>query len=536
MSGGTDDMRLTKDQNRAIRQIKSGRNVFISGGTGSGKSAVIEAAVRILEEQGRTVAVCAPTGMAALNIGGMTVHTLFGFPAQPCVRRLDASKGSFLYEKASALVKAADCLVIDESSLLRVDFFDSLILSVRRAEKESGKRIQLVLIGDFYQIPPVLTKKDRPLLESFYGAGLNRGYAFKGLYWDKCDFHSIILHEIVRQKDTSFIDCLNLIRAGDPSGLDYLNKNVAIGKPKNDAVSLFARDQDVSRVNKAQMDALAGRSHFYETTFSYEEGHGSEDIDTQVLAAIPKSLELKDGARVMFTANDYPGNRAVHQRPRKWEGPLFVNGLTGIVLKADTNGTVTVYTDLGKIGEIGPVSHPVYSSVVQEGRLAKIKVATWHQIPLCLAYAMTFHRCQGQTLEAVHMDPSSFEPGQFYVGASRCTSLEGLSLSRPATPEDLITDPDVEAFYHSLENEGARHKRKHARKDSLIWIPEPLKEHVQREIALNRPVDLTISPAPECGRVHMRVPSHLCEHILQETDKWKKEAGIKRGRRRKDPV
>ncbi len=523
---------LTSGQKKALLHILRHKNVLITGGAGSGKSAVIELAVQALEEEGRTVAVCAPTAKAALGIGGTTVHFLFGLPAEPCVRT--GNNGVFLYEKASPQLKAADSVVIDECSMLRVDFMDTIFRSIRKAEQETGKRIQLILVGDFYQIPPVLPEKDRSILESFYGTGLGQGYAFKGLYWKEFGFCPVILHEAMRQKDLPFVECLNRIRIGDPSGLEYLNRNVAIGTPRSGAVSLFARNCDVNRTNKTELDKLDKVSQVYQTRISYEDGYDISSIDDQVLREIPGYLELKDGAQVMFTSNDYPGNRAARSVYSKAEGPLYVNGLTGHVLEAGKDGSVIVYTDFGKVIEVGPVPHPVYSYTVQGDRLVKVKVATWYQIPLCLAYAMTFHRCQGQTLNAVHVDPSTFGPGQFYVGASRCTSLEGLSLTRPVTPADLVMDPDVAGFYSSLEKGGGIPGAGREKKDCLIWIPRPLAGHVQKEIALGRPISLTVPPTPSEGRVHVRVPSSLRSHIVQEASEWKKKAGIGPGRKKKE--
>ncbi len=521
MTGPIRDKDLTHDQRRALLHIKRHKNVFITGGAGSGKSAVIELAVQSLEAEGKRVAVCAPTGRAALNIGGVTVHSLFGFKAEPCVH-LENNRLSLL-AKAPPLVKAIDCCLVDEASLLRIDVLDSIMLSLWKAEQETGKKIQIILLGDMLQIPPVITAQDRPVLEAFYGNGFESGYPFEGLYWQQSGLYNIVLHDIVRQKDPGFIDCLNRIRVGDTSALEYLNQHVAIGKPREDAVWLFAHNKDAEQQNRERLAALKGAPFTYPVEFCFEEGYSEDSIDRQILRAVPSSLVLKEGARVMFTANDYPGNHAAAllYEPRRYKdqwSPLYVNGMTGTVHEVGNKNSVIVRTDRGKTIELGPVSRPLYSYEVQDGLLTKKKVATCRYIPLTLAYSITFHRSQGQTMEAVHVNPATFGPGQAYVGLSRATSLAGLSLTRRMRPEDLRVSPAALAFYASLEKGKACSG---LAKDRMLWIPEPLMEHVRREVSLGREIPLAVPPSMEKGRHHMRIPSSLSAHIEEEIRKWK---------------
>ncbi len=523
MTGPIRDKDLTHDQRRALLHIKRHKNVFITGGAGSGKSTIIEMAVRSLEAEGRRVAVCAPTGRAALNIGGVTVHSLFGFKAEPCIH-LENNRLSLL-AKAPPLVKGIDSLLIDEASMLRIDMLDSIMLSLSKAEQETGKKIQLILLGDMLQIPPVMTDQDRSVLEAFYGKGFESGYPFEGLYWQQSGLYNIVLHDIVRQKDPAFIDCLNRIRVGDVSALEYLNQHVTIGTPREDAVWLFAHNRYAEQENRKRLAALNGSPVIYPAELCFEEGFSPDNIDRQILKAVPSSLALKEGARVMFTANDYPGNHAASllyesRRYRDQWIPLYVNGMTGTVHEVGKKNSVIVRTDRGKTIDLGPVSRPLYSYVIQDGLLTKKKAATCRYIPLTLAYSITFHRSQGQTMDAVHVTPETFGPGQAYVGLSRVTSLDGLSLARRMRPEDLQVSPAALAFCASLEK---GRPCSGPRKDRMLWVPEPLLEHVRREISLGQEIPLPVPPPMEKGRHHVRVPSSLSAHIEEEIRKWKED-------------
>ena len=207
---------LTKGQRRALLHIKRGKNVFLSGGAGTGKSMVIQLAIDELQSLGKSVLVCAPTGIAALNIGGITIHRAFGFPAGICITDGGEknNRPMSIMTRTTDLVRGADTIIIDEISMVRMDLFDAVIASLTKIERKSNKKIQLVVVGDFYQLPPVLKNRigEKLRLQEYYKKPIRSGYAFEGLYWDKYKFYPIILDEIIRQKDVAFSKTLDLAR------------------------------------------------------------------------------------------------------------------------------------------------------------------------------------------------------------------------------------------------------------------------------------------------------------------------------------
>ena len=207
-----DKIVLNKSQKKAKLHIMRGKNVFVTGGAGSGKSILIKAVVEELERTGKRTILCAPTGMAALKIGGTTIHRAFGFPVGPCIVQEKNGAGLSVMTNVSAMLKLADLVLVDEVSLIRADIFDAMVLSIKKAETLTGRRIQLVVIGDFFQLPPVLPRDsiERTLLEAYYGHDIGYAYAFQSHYWDSCRFLTITLDEPMRQKDPKLIDCLNL--------------------------------------------------------------------------------------------------------------------------------------------------------------------------------------------------------------------------------------------------------------------------------------------------------------------------------------
>lgn len=429
---------LNEGQLTAVDAILSGANVFVTGEGGTGKSVAVREAVRCLRADGRKTVVCAPTGVAAQAIGGATVHSVFRFGLAPKVA--DVLEGV----RPSKVVHEADTILIDEVGMVRRDLMDA-IAQVVAAENEARaadveevrKPLQLVVVGDFSQLPPVVTPADEAALVAHYGpesAGTGF-YAFEATGWASMDFEVCQLTEPMRQSDPTFVAMLNRARVGDRSCLPYFNRLAGRGEPPAGAVSIVARNKDAERVNLGRLAALKGKSETIR-------GDVVGEFRAADMAA-PLSLELKVGARVMCLAND-PDHG-------------YVNGSTGTVVSLrgfdpEWVPSIDVRLDAGGVVHVVEkrwenVAYRVVEGADGAKRLEQTAIGAYTQYPLKLAWAVTYHKSQGQTLGAVSIDPGTFAAGQLYVGLSRATAAAGIWLTREIPPAALKADPAVVAFY-----------------------------------------------------------------------------------------
>ncbi len=530
---------LTPGQLKAISLALEGKdNLFITGAAGSGKSTVIRHIVKMGNAMGKNVLVCAPTGVAAMNFdAGMTIHAAFGFKSEPCLTG-KGKEGIQFQIKAPKLIKAASIIIVDEISMAGPFFLDCIVLSLRKAEELSGKKKELIVVGDFAQLPPVVPSEDpiRKLYTAVYGKYEN-WYAFMGLHWDECRFKVIYLNEVVRQRDRVFADKLNQIRKGDFSDLDYIN-TAASRVPDESVVALYAHKQKVYERNLTCLGRLESELHTNKTTICYEDGSTKRDLAGYLQSSIPQDLSYKVGASILFTATDYDGSCSAYAmggRSRIPGRPNFVNGMAGTILDAGED-TVIIKTERGEMLQVSPMTRPIYDTRLVNGRFVRHKVASYSQFPFDLAYAQTIHRAQGVTLSKVSVCPDTFSPAQLYVALSRVTSIDGLYLTRRIEPKDLKVDPVVLSFYERIEKlAGVSNKKGRpvsnvdgSRRSTYLYVPKALEAHVKEEIRLNRFLGLKEYPAPVPGRVHVRVPEKLFENIKGEIQDWKKKVSTSR--------
>ena len=537
---------LTRGQKRALLHIRRGKDVFLTGGAGTGKSTVLRIAIEEFLTQGKSVLVCAPTGVSALSIDGITLHRAFGFPADVCITSGGdkTSRPMSVMTRTPAVVRGADVIIIDEISMVRMDLFDSVIASLKKIESKSGKKTQIVVSGDFFQLPPVLKKGsfEKRTLNKFYKKDVKAGYAFEGMYWDKCKFYPVVLTEVVRQNDETFTSILNLARTGDTDCLDFLNRNCITnaGTDENKFVHLYSYIKNVERQNLLAMNDLPGELYEFKTIITPCGDYQFEDIDPSILSGISGSVWLKEGARVIITANDnfLKGAEIIshHGIHRTYDQPLYYNGSTGTVYavnpfsEQDTKTRpVAVQLDSGNLIYLYPVEYPIYSYVYDQvtNLTKRIQVASYTQLPLQPAYSITIHRAQGQTYDNIILDPAAFAPGQLYVGLTRTKTLSGLHLTREIKPENLIVDPAVLQFYNTLGEGKMGRPIKNAdgsKRTHLVWVPAPLERHIRTEIEKGHPLKMTYMPKWKSGRVHMRVSEEMYEHITNEIATWKKMA------------
>lgn len=416
-------MQLTENQKKAYDAMMSGKNVFLTGEAGTGKSFVISTFLE--NNKNKNVLVTAPTGIAAINIHGSTLHRVFGAPTHPII--------SNVIKKVPDEVKAADVIIIDEISMCRVDLFDFVARNIRKVEQEDNKRIQVIVIGDFFQLPPVTNKEDKELLKMIYPIS-KHFFAFESDYWDIFAFETVYLKDIIRQNDTAFIEQLNKARVGDKSCVDFFNqyqKNEIPG-----GIVLCGTNKTVLDINTEKLAEIDEKEMISTALYI---GNFKE---TDCLA--DKDLSLKKGARVMALINHPKGH--------------YQNGTLGTVVSAE-NGIAIVKFDNGHLEEIEPHTwekeeYDVVNDFDKDGdlhrRLIKHVVGSCTQLPLKLAYAITIHKSQGQTFDKVNLIPKCFSCGQLYVALSRVTSLDGLSLLKPISTSYLKSDEKVVCFYNCI--------------------------------------------------------------------------------------
>ncbi len=413
---------LSPEQQAVVAVIENTRDhIFVTGRAGTGKSTLLE---YLSWHSSHTLAICAPTGVAALNVGGQTIHSLFRLPIG-VIADHDIDQPPELRK----LLSAIDTLVVDEVSMVNADLLDAMDRSLRQARQrphEAFGGVQLVLFGDPYQLAPVPGENDE---RAYFADNYRSMWFFDAKVWSEADLRIFELTTIHRQHELEFKQLLTAVRHGQVTAemAGRLNEVGARPAPTDGAITLATTNAAVNRINSAGLGRLPGRSLSAVAEVTGEFGNRAYPAD--------EKLELKVGAQVMFLRNDVGGDR-------RW-----VNGTIGEVVKI--GDTVTVEVD-GERHEVLPAvwERYKYSYSPVTKTLRKDVVAEFTQFPLRLAWAVTIHKSQGKTYDRAIIDlgPRSFAPGQTYVALSRITELEGLYLTRPLRPSDIIVDDNVRRF------------------------------------------------------------------------------------------
>lgn len=447
-------IQLNDEQQAALDLMLAGRNIFLTGEAGTGKSTILR---EFRQQCGRDCVFLAPTGVAAININGTTLHSFFLL--KPGLLTPD-NLGRIGSPRRKALLRGVKTIVVDEVSMLRSDVFaaiDSRLRSVAQGNdslKPFGGK-QMILVGDFFQLPPVIKNEtERDYLQSCLGGA----YAFQTQLWRQADFQNICLQTAHRQQDDRlFLDLLNNIRHGRPSepdivvdganeqqsALAILNRccvgnNRLPGAP----ICLCTTNREAATINSVMKARLAGNSSLFKAVVT---GRFNEsDFPTEAL------LDLKPGARVMVLCNK-------HLPDGEFE---YVNGDVGVIMAISQldSPAVTVKLDKGVTVTVGLNTWSNYEYVIDadhaggQRRIRQREIGTFVQIPLKLAYAVTIHKAQGLSLDCVdlRLGAGCFAHGQLYTALSRCRRLQTLRVDRPIMPDDLILDHAVIDFYASL--------------------------------------------------------------------------------------
>lgn len=417
----------------------TGRSIFLTGKAGTGKTTFLKT---VVEQSRKRPIVVAPTGVAAINAGGVTIHSFFQLPFSPYVPGAKVeSKFDFSRNKRK-VIASMDLLIIDEISMVRADLLDAIDAVLRRFRDHSQPfgGVQLLMIGDLAQLTPVVTPEDEMILKPYYSTP----YFFGSKALQQIDYVTIQLEHVYRQQDASFIDLLNQIRQGHPTveTLTRLNSRCQptfIPKPEEQYIRLTTHNQLANYYNETELKKLGGR------TFQYR----AEIKGTFPEFSYPtaETLELKAGAQVMFIKNDPSTDH------------LYYNGRIGRITYLDPTKIEVLCEDDGEAIEVEPlVWENTRYTLNEETREIESEVqGTFQQFPLRLAWAITIHKSQGLTFDRAIIDANqSFAPGQVYVALSRCRTLEGLVLANTLSASAIINDQQVDSYISQQEAEAEK--------------------------------------------------------------------------------
>jgi ATP-dependent DNA helicase PIF1 len=445
------NIEFNSDFRRAIDLMENScQNIFITGRAGTGKSTLLK---YFRHHTKKKIAVLAPTGVAAINVQGQTIHSFFKF--KPSIT-LQSIKKNNEYDKKN-IYKKLDAIVIDEISMVRADLLDCvdkfLRLNGKTPEKTFGG-VQMIFIGDLHQLPPVVTSQEKEIFCSQYKSP----YFFSAQFFEHFKMEFIELEKIYRQQESQFISLLNSIRNKTTTDEDISLLNQRVNpeyRTEETYVYLTPKNVDAEAINEEKLSQLKGKMHRFQARIEGE--FGKEYYPTRSI------LNLKVGSQVMMVNNDYKN---------RW-----VNGTMGKVLaikRYDDAVAVVVELEDGEEVKVYPYTWEIHRFFLKTGALQSEGIGSFTQFPLVLAWALTIHKSQGKTFNKVILDigAGSFMPGQVYVALSRCTTFEGLILKKPIQKKHIWLDYEVVKFvtnfqYQESENKCALDKKVKFIEDSL---------------------------------------------------------------------
>ncbi len=464
------------------------RSIFLTGKAGTGKTTFLN---DFVSKTRKKYIVVAPTGIAAINAGGVTIHSMFGLPLRtflPTTDRVDSNIANniadlmhhFKYRKDKLkLLREIEMIIIDEVSMLRADVLDMMDFSLRHVRRNQQKfgGVQMLFIGDLYQLPPVV--RDENVLKQYY----NSPFFFDSLALSQLPLITLELTTVYRQKDEKFLEILNEIRDGEIGDIDFetLNKRYLPDfEPTTESyVYLTSHNKMADEINQKKLAALPGKPKIYQAEIigNFNENQYPND----------EKLELKTGAQIMFIRNDASGEK------RYFNGKLAeVVGVDDQEIRVIIDGEDEIYTLKKETWEQKKYSLDDDKSIKEE------VLGSFKQYPIRLAWAVTIHKSQGLTFDRLIIDAGkSFASGQVYVALSRCRTLEGIVLKSKITPEVIFSDRRVARF--------------------------------QDETHANNRIDEILNTEKYDYSIHKIINRISCGWMMQDLEKWHNAAIYSRG-------
>jgi hypothetical protein len=416
-------------------------SIFLTGRAGTGKSTFLR---HISKETSKCHVVVAPTGIAAINVRGVTIHSFFQLPLGPILPNDERLKSLKYSKEKINLIEKLELLIIDEISMVRADLMDAIDRALRVVRKRPLPfgGVQLLLVGDLFQLEPVTKKEEWAWLENYYSTP----FFFDAQVFHELDLINIELTTIYRQSDPYFIGLLNQVRNGVAGYNDIVALNQRPGRPffneKQFYITLCATRNIADNTNHEKLQQLKGPEFLLKGEI--EDNFPNKNLPTE------KELTLKERAQVIFIKNDFG------EDSRRW-----VNGTLGVIEKVEDDGVFVKLED----GETHKVKKVQWDNIQYEydagkNRIVDKVVGTFTQFPLKLAWAITIHKSQGLTFERVviNLGRGAFAAGQLYVALSRCTTLEGIVLKTRIRSSDVIVRRAVLEFYQKM-NDAAQIKK-----------------------------------------------------------------------------
>ena len=427
----------------------TGRSIFLTGKAGTGKTTFLK---HICRTTPKRHVVLAPTGVAAINAGGSTIHSFFLLPFCPYLPdvkelvteyQMPEHHKKFKKERLK-IIRTLDLLIIDEISMVRADILDAVDMTLRKYRKSSLPfgGVQLLMIGDAQQLSPVVKEDERPYMAQVYPSP----YFFHSKALQKIDYMTIELQKVYRQKDQEFVKILNAIRENNPTSeiMAALNSRVHAFENDEDTIRLTTHNFQADEINNRKLAEIEAEPVMLEAEVDGEFPENSYPADFV--------LTLKKDAQVMFIRNDSNGE--------------YYNGKLGKVIDINPRGTILVEDQEGRTIAVTPTEweNVQYSLNEESGEIEPKVIGRFRQAPLKVAWAITIHKSQGLTFDRVIIDAgSAFAFGQVYVALSRCRSLEGISLDSHIRMSSIYTDghvaefnarqPEYETVHSQLDNE-----------------------------------------------------------------------------------
>ncbi len=417
-------------------------NVFLTGKAGTGKTTFLRNIVKNIDKKW---AIVAPTGVAAINAGGMTIHSMFQLPTTSFVPdNLHGLPQNFTTPHALAslqkirknrrnLLKKLELLIIDEISMVRSDLLDAVDFTLRRIRMNNNPfgGIQLLVIGDLFQLAPVIKSYEWDVLKNYY----DTPFFFSSNVWKASKSITIELKKVYRQKDEEFLTILNNLRNGIclAKDIDRLNENFDHKASSERIITLTTHNRKADAINQMELKRIDAKSHILKAKITGKFNESSFPVS--------EKLVLKNGTQIMFVKNDPEGR--------------YFNGKIGTI-KGIYKDFIEVESE-GVTQKIEPAEWKNLQYIVEEKtkNITTKELGTFTQYPFRLAWAVTVHKSQGLTFDKVIVDlEDSFAAGQLYVALSRCRSLNGLTLSSRIVPQNIIIDPRIKNFYEESAFKG----------------------------------------------------------------------------------